>query len=226
MRVSPSAETGGDGGGVECASAYPSHSVCIADGPSTSALLMHLLERHRHGSLMNTVNSLLLLSILLAPLVPCSAHTFASCFFAELVHIAWKSLHAASGEFTSCLWFFLVHYSQWCGLGGSSLGCATVELAKLLNAAEWGLMQSGTRLVLIWSWMKRCSFSFTLATHDSSRSQSSSKVRSDTCKLHYKTNYYLCHQLISINLSTETRCISTSKGIFGSVATFVCAKLA
>ena len=88
-------------------------------------------------------------------------------------------------------WFTPLHYSQWCGLGGSSLGWATVELAKLLKAAEWGLMQSGTRLVLIWSWMKRCSFSFTLATHDSSRSQSSSKVRSDTCELHYKTNYSL-----------------------------------
>jgi len=37
-------------------------------------------------------------------------------------------------------------HSQWCGEGGSSLGCATVLLAKLLNAADDGLMQSGTRL--------------------------------------------------------------------------------
>ena len=37
-------------------------------------------------------------------------------------------------------------HSQWWGEGGSSLGCATVLLAKLLKAAEEGLMQSGTRL--------------------------------------------------------------------------------
>ena len=52
---------------------------------------------------MNTVNSLLLLSILLAPLVPCSAH------FCELLRgsLCLCMLYAlASGEFTSCLWFF------------------------------------------------------------------------------------------------------------------------
>ena len=36
-------------------------------------------------------------------------------------------------------------YSQWWGEGGNSEGWATVELAKLLNAAEDGLIQSGTR---------------------------------------------------------------------------------
>ena len=71
-------------------------------------------------------------------------------------------------------------YSQWCGLGGSSLGCATVDEAKLLKAADEGLMQRGTRLQLIWSWMNLCNLSFTLETQVSSRSQRSSKGRSAT----------------------------------------------
>merc|ERR1712088_156931 len=71
-----------------------------------------------------------------------------------------------------------VYYSQWCGLGGSSLGCATVELAKLLKAADEGLMQRGTRFELIWSRMKRCSLSLTLLTQVRSLSQSSSKALS------------------------------------------------
>lgn len=40
----------------------------------------------------------------------------------------------------------LLCHSQWWGEGGSSLGWATVLLAKLLNAAEEGLIHSGTRL--------------------------------------------------------------------------------
>ena len=39
----------------------------------------------------------------------------------------WKSLHAASGEFTSCLWFFLVHSSSlfpvvWAGREFAGVG--------------------------------------------------------------------------------------------------------
>ena len=52
-------------------------------------------------------------------------------------------------------------YSQWWGEGGSSEGWATVELAKLLNAAEEGLMQRGTRCEPSWSEMNLCSFCFT-----------------------------------------------------------------
>ena len=93
-------------------------------------------------------------------------------------------------NFFNCLsflqkYFFLkknhwLHYSQWWGLGGSSLGCATVELAKLLKAADDGLMHKGTRLQLIWSWMKRCNLSLTLDTQVSSRSQRSSNGLSAT----------------------------------------------
>ena len=79
--------------------------------------------------------------------------------------------------------FFLVllllfFYSQWWGLGGSSLGWATVELAKLLYAADEGLMQRGTRLELIWSKMNRCILSLTFETQVKSRSHSSSNGRS------------------------------------------------
>lgn len=71
-------------------------------------------------------------------------------------------------------------HSQWWGDGGSSLGWATVELAKLLNAADDGLMHKGTRFEFNWSWMNLCSFSFTLETHVSSDSQASGKDSSDT----------------------------------------------
>lgn len=71
-------------------------------------------------------------------------------------------------------------YSQWWGLGGSSLGCATVELAKLLNAAEEGLMQRGTRFEFIWLSINRWSLSFTLLTQVKSLSHSSSKALSAT----------------------------------------------
>ena len=70
-------------------------------------------------------------------------------------------------------------YSQWCGEGGSSEGWATVELAKLLNAAEDGLIQSGTRLEFNWSWMNLWSLCLTLFTLVSSSSQASSKGSSD-----------------------------------------------
>merc|ERR1719189_1062055 len=70
----------------------------------------------------------------------------------------------------------------WCGgvwgEGGSSLGCATVLLAKLLKAAELGLIQRGTRLLVIWSWMNLCSLSLTLETLVSSSSHESSNTSS------------------------------------------------
>ena len=71
-------------------------------------------------------------------------------------------------------------YSQWCGLGGNSLGCATVELAKLLNAADEGLIQRGTRFEFIWLSINLCNLSFTLLTHVRSLSHSSSKALSAT----------------------------------------------
>lgn len=75
---------------------------------------------------------------------------------------------------------FSFGHSQWWGDGGSSLGWATVELAKLLNAAEEGLMHSGTRFEFSWSWMNLCNRSFTLDTLVSSDSQESSKITSAT----------------------------------------------
>jgi hypothetical protein len=75
---------------------------------------------------------------------------------------------------------FARRHSQWWGEGGSSLGCATVELAKLLKAAEEGLMQSGTLFELSWSWMNLCNLSFTLDTQVRSVSQESSKSTSAT----------------------------------------------
>ena len=90
----------------------------------------------------------------------------------------WLELsHFWSREFHTTLIFF---YSQWCGLGGSSLGCATVELAKLLKAADDGFIQSGTRLQFIWSWINLCNLSLTFETHVNSRSQTSSNGRSAT----------------------------------------------
>merc|ERR1712088_464330 len=73
-----------------------------------------------------------------------------------------------------------VYYSQWWGLGGNSLGCATVELAKLLKAADEGLMHRGTRFEFIWLSINRCSLSLTLLTQVKSLSHSSSKARSAT----------------------------------------------
>jgi len=74
----------------------------------------------------------------------------------------------------------IVSYSQWWGLGGNSLGCATVELAKLLKAADEGLMHRGTRFEFIWLSINRCSLSLTLLTQVKSLSHSSSKARSAT----------------------------------------------
>ena len=84
----------------------------------------------------------------------------------------------ARAESFLVIWPFF--YSQWCGLGGSSLGCATVELAKLLKAADDGFIQSGTRLQFIWSWINLCNLSLTFETHVSSRSQTSSNGLSAT----------------------------------------------
>jgi len=53
-----------------------------------------------------------------------------------------------------------------------------VELAKLLNAADEGLMQSGTLFEFNWSWMNLCNLSFTFDTLVSSDSQESSKITS------------------------------------------------
>lgn len=72
----------------------------------------------------------------------------------------------------------LLGHSQWCGDGGSSLGCATVLLAKLLKAAEDGLMHNGTRFTVNCSWMNLWSLSFTLDTLVSSSSHMSSKISS------------------------------------------------
>ena len=82
-----------------------------------------------------------------------------------------------SARFTKPIW---ICYSQWCGLGGNSLGCATVELAKLLNAADEGLIQRGTRFEFIWLSINLCNLSFTLLTHVRSLSHSSSKALSAT----------------------------------------------
>ena len=110
-------------------------------------------------------------------------------FFEKKIRLLWlfflRDLIDFSVEMQD--WFLILFcfilsqiYSQWCGLGGNSLGCATVELAKLLKAADEGLMQSGTRLQFIWSCMKRCNLSLTFETQVNSRSQRSSKGRSAT----------------------------------------------
>lgn len=55
-------------------------------------------------------------------------------------------------------------YSHTSGDGGISEGWATVELIKLLKAADWGLMQSGTRLPFCCSKMNWWMISLTCLT--------------------------------------------------------------
>ena len=99
---------------------------------------------------------------------------------ALLGHLATSDTCTGGDKCLEFGWWGASGHSQWWGEGGSSEGCATVELAKLLKAADEGLMQRGTLFELSWSWMNLCRRSFTLDTQVSSDSQESSKITSAT----------------------------------------------